>query len=108
MMNLMYIVLSVIIFNIVAINAPPISIVSAQQSSSHPPYLGVDMSGFYTRDAQARNPSYDLPANYFEESFRILSEAGMNHVRFVVFWESYVKDPTSFMNELNAAANAAD
>jgi hypothetical protein len=66
------------------------------------------MSGFHTRNPQARNPSYDLPANYFEDSFRIVSEAGMNHVRFVLFWESYIKDPTSFMNELNAAANAAD
>jgi hypothetical protein len=107
-MNLMYFLLSVIIFSIVTINAPSISIVSAQQSSSDPPYLGVDMSGFYTRDAQARNPSYDLPANYFEDSFRILSEAGMNHVRLVVYWESYVKDPTSFINELNAVASAAD
>ena len=99
---------SIIIISILIIITPSIAVVSAQQTNGNVPYLGVDMSGFYTRDPQARNPSYDLPANYFEDSFRILSEAGMNHVRFIFYWESYVKDPASFMNELTTVANAAD
>ena len=99
---------SVIILSIVIIVTPVIGIASAQQTSQDVPYLGVDMSGFYTRNPQTRNPSYDLPVNYFEDSFRLLSEAGMNHVRFVLYWEAYVKDPASFMSEINAVANAAD
>jgi hypothetical protein len=106
--SLLFFLLTIITLSIASINTASIDIVSAQQTDGDITYLGVDMSGFHTRNPQARNPSYDLPANYFEDSFRILSEAGMNHVRFVLFWESYVKDPTSFMNELNAAANAAD
>ena len=99
---------SAIILSIVIIITPAIGVASAQQTSQDVPYLGVDMSGFYTRNPQAREPSYDLPVNYFEDSFRILSEAGMNHVRFVLYWEAYVKDPASFMSEINAVANAAD
>jgi cellulase (glycosyl hydrolase family 5) len=99
---------SILIVSIIIIITPSVAVVSAQQTNGNVPYLGVDMSGFYTRDPQARNPTYDLPANYFENSFKILSEAGMNHVRFVLYWESYVKDPASFMNELSAVANAAD
>ena len=99
---------AVIILSIVIIITPVIGVASAQQTSQDVPYLGVDMSGFYTRNPQARNPSYDLPVNYFENSFRILSEAGMNHVRFILYWEAYVKDPASFMSEINAVANAAD
>lgn len=99
---------SAIILSIVIIITPTVGVASAQQTSQDVPYLGVDMSGFYTRDPQAREPSYDLPVNYFEDSFRILSQAGMNHVRFVLYWEAYVKDPASFMSEINAVANAAD
>jgi hypothetical protein len=99
---------SAIILSIVIIITPAIGVASAQQTNQGVPYLGVDMSGFYTRNPQARDPSYDLPVNYFENSFRILSEAGMNHVRFILYWEAYVKDPASFMSEINAVANAAD
>ena len=99
---------SAIILSIVIIITPTVGVASAQQTSQDVPYLGVDMSGYYTRDPQAREPSYELPVNYFEDSFRILSQAGMNHVRFVLYWEAYVKDPASFMSEINAVANAAD
>jgi hypothetical protein len=99
---------SILIVSIIIIITPSVAVVSAQQTNGNVSYLGVDMSGFYTRDPQARNPTYDLPANYFENSFKILSEAGMNHVRFVLYWESYVKDPASFINELSTVANAAD
>jgi hypothetical protein len=106
--NFTIFLLSIISLSLVTTNTTSVDVVSAQETDGETTYLGVDMSGFYTRVPQARNPSYDLTANYFEDSFRILSEAGMNHARFVLFWESYVKDPTSFMNELNAVASAAD
>ena len=49
-----------------------------------------------------------MPANYFDDSFKLISEAGMNHVRFVFYWESYERDPTNFMLELQSVAQAAD
>ncbi len=72
------------------------------------PYLGVNLSGYYTRFPEARNLSDTLPPNYFTDSFKILSEAGMNHIRFLIFWESYIKNPTEFINEIKTVANAAD
>ena len=77
-------------------------------TNSGPPYNGVDMHGFYTRTSQARDTNYDLPNNYFEESFKILSSNGLNHVRFLIFWESFVKNPTEFIAELKTVANTAD
>ena len=98
----------IIILIVVIVSKPLIGIAYAQPISGHMTYLGVDMSGFYTRDPQARSTSYGLSPNYFDDSFRIISQAGMNHVRFLLYWESYVNDPASFMKELNSVANAAD
>ena len=81
---------------------------SDANTKSDPPYNGVDMHGFYTRTAQARDTNYDLPDNYFEESFRILSDNGLNHVRFLLFWESFIKNPEEFLKELKTVANTAD
>lgn len=78
------------------------------KDKSGPPYNGVNMHGFYTRTAQARDTNYDLPDNYFEQSFKILSDNGLNHVRFLVFWESFIKNPEEFLNELKTVASAAD
>lgn len=89
-------------------SASMINFAIAQLNKNDKPYLGVNLSGFYTRYPQAREMSSIVPENYFDKSFKILSEAGMNHVRFLVFWESYIENPKEFMNELKTAANAAD
>ena len=44
------------------------------------------------------------PPNYYEDSFRILHDAGMNHVRYTFYWEAYAVNPTAFMNELQMVA----
>ena len=82
----------------------------AYAQQAHAPYLGVDMNGLNTSSSQAKNftSSSHFPVNYYDDSFRVLSQAGMNHVRFIYFWESYEKNPTLFMNELNTVAQAAD
>jgi hypothetical protein len=74
------------------------------------PFIGVDMEGYYTSMAQTRNfssLSY-LPSNYYDDLFKLLSQSGMNHVRYVVYWESYVRNPGQFINELNEVADTAD
>jgi hypothetical protein len=82
---------------------------SAQVEEGNEPYVGVNMRGVHTAVSETKsNASISLPANYYEDSFRILSDAGMNHVRYTVYWEAYVVNPTLFMNELQLAASTAD
>jgi hypothetical protein len=71
-------------------------------------FFGVNMKGYYTSMPQSRTIGSTMPQNFFDDSFKLISEAGMNHVRFVFYWESYVKDPTNFMLELQSVAQAAD
>jgi Cellulase (glycosyl hydrolase family 5) len=81
----------------------------AQVASGNQPYYGVDMRGVHTAVSQQKNGTIEsLPPNYYEDSFRILHDAGMNHVRYTFYWEAYVVNPTAFMNELQMVANAAD
>ncbi|TLX88036.1 MAG: glycoside hydrolase family 5 protein [Thaumarchaeota archaeon] len=71
-------------------------------------FYGVDMKGYYTSMAQSRTIGSVMPSNYFADSFKLISQAGMNHVRFIFYWEAYEKDPTNFMLELQSVAQAAD
>ena len=40
--------------------------------------------------------------------FKMISEAGLNHVRFLFYWEAYEKNPELFMKEIESVAKAAD
>jgi hypothetical protein len=80
-----------------------------ETSDSSLPYIGVDMRGWYTAISQLKNDTLGtLPPNYYDNSFNILSHAGMNHVRYTLYWEGYIANPTAFINELQMVANAAD
>jgi hypothetical protein len=107
--------LFIILGSLLALNAATFSVpiysnIDAQVATGNEPYVGVNMRGVHTAISQQKSntSAVSLPANYYEDSFRILSEAGMNHVRYTVYWEAYVADPTSFMNELQLIANRAD
>ena len=80
----------------------------AQPSSLDSPLAGVVMKGGVTDQKQVRNDTSLPPANYFDESFKLIKDAGLNHVRFLLYWESYEKNPQAFMNELEQVANLAD
>jgi aryl-phospho-beta-D-glucosidase BglC (GH1 family) len=100
---LLFIILgSLIALNTATFGAPVYSNVYAQVTTGNEPYVGVNMRGVYTAVSETKNniSAVSLPANYYEDSFRILSEAGMNHVRYTLYWEAYVVNPTSFINEL--------
>ena len=110
---LLTILSSIIVLSLSTINVEStVTTIHAQASNSYSvvPYIGVNVRGFYTGTAQAQNASIygPLPINYYDDSFRMISQAGMNHVRFIYFWESYEKNPSLFMNELNTVAQAAD
>ncbi len=79
-----------------------------QSTNFEGPFVGVAMKGAYVDQKENREDTPLPPSTYFDESFRLLSEAGLNHVRFLFYWEAYEKNPQGFMNELEQVANAAD
>jgi hypothetical protein len=85
---------------------------SDHQISGHegPPYLGVNIRGYYTSMPQSReglkNP---FPANYYDNSLELLSKTNViDHVRYRFYWESYERDPGTFIKELEYIAKTAD
>jgi polyhydroxyalkanoate synthesis regulator phasin len=85
---------------------------STYASTSEPilnqPINGVVMKGAFVSMKQNDNVSPLAPDNYIEDSLKMISSAGLNHVRFVFYWEAYEKDPEAFMSEIKSVANAAD
>lgn len=78
------------------------------QGAKSPALIGVNMLGYYTSLPQTRDFKNPFPDNYYDQSFKIIKDGGMNHVRFVYYWESFVKNPIAFINELKFAATLAD
>jgi hypothetical protein len=73
------------------------------------PYQGVNVLGYYTTMPELRNHTQLIvPRVYYEESFKIISQAGMNIIRYLFTWESYERNPSLFINELTQVAKAAD
>jgi len=98
-------VLSVVISSVLLANS---FVINSHGQQTNQIFYGVDMKGYYTSMPQSRTIGSIMPANYFDDSFRLISEGGMNHVRFVFYWESYERDPTNFILELQSVAQAAD
>ena len=99
---------SIILLGIFTINQPLGKAFSLEDNKTNTPYIGVNMRGYSTSVTQIKSSSSHLPPNYYDESFKMISQAGMNHVRYVLFWESYVKNPSAFIQELTNVAQAGD
>ena len=71
------------------------------------PYVGVDIRGYYT---SLQNSIYSIPfpEHYYDTSFKLISKGGMNHIRYVLYWEAYDKNPTQFIKEIKKVARLAD
>ena len=72
------------------------------------PINGVAMKGAYV---SVKQNNYDVPSpppNYINDSFKLISQAGLNHVRFLIYWEAYEANPEAFMKEIKSVADAAD
>ncbi|MDP9288370.1 MAG: cellulase family glycosylhydrolase [Thermoproteota archaeon] len=78
------------------------------RAKQNTPFIGVNVAGYYTTMAESRTYNSQFPLNYYDESFRTISQANMNNIRYLFTWESYEKNPTQFVDELVAVANAAD
>ena len=72
------------------------------------PMVGVAMKGGYVDQKENQNDTSLPPPNYFDESFKLIKDAGLNHARFLFYWEAYEKNPQAFMSELEQVANLAD
>lgn len=84
---------------------------SSHISDKNVPFMGVNVRGFYTNiqyytDRYSSAPPF--PSDYYENSFKLISQGGLNHVRYVFYWEAYEKNPSLFMKELETVARTAD
>jgi hypothetical protein len=82
--------------------------VSPSSSVNNPVLMGVAMRGNHTSEKETEENEIVAPRNYYEESFKLIHDAGMNHVRYLLYWESYEKNPSQFMEELETVARTAD
>jgi hypothetical protein len=81
---------------------------SSSSNSDMPMFMGVAMRGNYTSEKETEDNEIVAPSDYYEESFKLIHDAGMNHVRYILYWESYEKNPSQFMEELTTVAETAD
>lgn len=101
-------VLIMITPNVNSVNLFPSGLQNATDNSSLE-YKGVNMRGNYTSQTQYRDSSAVVfPEDYYNQSFKMISESGMNLVRYLFFWEAYEKNPKMFLNELKEVAKFAD
>ena len=70
--------------------------------------IGVNMKGMYTSLNYERFPSITIPTDYYDQSFKLIKNIGMNHIRYVLYWEAYENNPSLFLQELENVANIAD
>ena len=66
------------------------------------------MKGAFVNMKQDDNGSPEAPQDYIDDSLKMISEAGLDHARFLFYWEAYERDPDAFMKEIKSVANAAD
>lgn len=71
-------------------------------------FIGVNMKGKFTSLNYERFSGITFPSDYYEESFKLIKNIGMNHVRYVFYWEAYERNPELFINELEKVASTAD
>jgi len=70
-------------------------------------YVGVNVRGYYTSIQNSRY-SMPFPDHYYDDSFKLISQGSMNHIRYVFYWEAYEKNPSQFVKEIKKVANLAD
>jgi Cellulase (glycosyl hydrolase family 5) len=69
--------------------------------------LGVNFHGCGCASYQNRSVTPKPPNGYITDSFKIFKEAGIQCIRFPLYWESYEKNPEEFNQELDNISSAA-
>ena len=102
------IVSRLVIISIISVILGSSALVVSNAQTTQEPLNGVVMKGAYV---SVKENNYDAPSpppNYINNSFKMISEAGLDHVRFLFYWEAYEKNPELFMKEIESVAKAAD
>ena len=54
---------------------------------------------------QSRDFKFPFPDNYYDTSFKDISKANIvDHVRYRFYWESYVRNSSAFLKEIEDVA----
>ncbi|CAN5490215.1 hypothetical protein BH18THE1_BH18THE1_03200 [soil metagenome] len=84
------------------------SYASTTEMTSSQPINGVVMKGAFVNMKQHDNGSPEAPQDYIDNSLKKISEAGLDHARFLFYWEAFERDPKAFMKEIESVAKAGD
>ena len=58
---------------------------------------------------QSKDFKFPFPDNYYDTSFKDISKANIvDHVRYRFYWESYVRNSSAFLKEIEDVAKTAD
>jgi polyhydroxyalkanoate synthesis regulator phasin len=76
--------------------------------SSSQPINGVVMKGAFVNMKQHDNGSPEAPQDYIDDSLKMISKAGLDHARFLFYWEAFERDPKAFIKEIESVAKAGD
>lgn len=82
-------------------------IFSIMQSKMENFLLGVNFHGWGYASYQNRSVTPKPPNGYINDSFKIFKEAGIQCIRFPLYWECYEKNPEVFNQELDNISSAA-
>src|SRR6476659_3226010 len=102
------IVSSLVVISILSVILVVGTLVVSNAQTTQEPINGVVMKGAYTSVKENNYDAPSPPTNYINDSFKMISEAGLDHVRFLLYWEAYEKNPELFMKEIESVAKAAD
>lgn len=47
-----------------------------------------------------------FPDHYYDDSFKLISQGSMNHIRYVFYWEAYEKNPSQFVKEIKSCKSS--
>lgn len=70
--------------------------------------VGLNFHGINCASYQNRPLPIQPPKDYINDSFKIFSQAGIQCIRFPLYWESYERDPLEFIHELDNISSTAD
>ncbi len=84
------------------------SYASTTKMTSSQPINGVVMKGAFVNMKQHDNGSPEAPEDYIDDSLKMISKAGLDHARFLFYWEAFERDPKAFMKEIESVAKAGD
>jgi hypothetical protein len=102
------IVVIIVIFSFLSLSEFKISYSDNTNLTESEKFIGVNMKGMYTSLNYQRFPNITITSDYYDESFKLIKNIGMNHVRYVLYWEAYENNPALFLQELENVANLAD